>query len=82
LDAARTFHPQSAILNCSSLPLLVLGVDADDAHDPLPADDLAVFTDAFNAASHFHDFFSSSKWLSSRDVATTQPPAELCAAAN
>jgi hypothetical protein len=41
-----------------SLLLLVLGVRADHPHDPLAADDLAVFTDSFNAASYFHGFLS------------------------
>jgi hypothetical protein len=32
----------------------VLGVRADDPHDPLAADDLAVLANAPDAASHFH----------------------------
>jgi hypothetical protein len=50
--------------------LLVLRVAADHAHDPLAADDLAVLTDATNAASHFHDRNSS-------DGNTLSPPCRL-----
>jgi hypothetical protein len=39
----------------SSLLLLMLGVRADHPHDPLAADDLAILTDSFNAASYFHN---------------------------
>jgi hypothetical protein len=38
-----------------SLLLLVLHVAADHANDALAPDDLAVLTDATNAASDFHD---------------------------
>jgi hypothetical protein len=38
----------------STLPLLVLGVGADHAHDVFAADDLAVLTDAADAAADFH----------------------------
>src|SRR3954447_18317536 len=37
-----------------TLLLLVLDVAADDAHDALAADDLAVFTNPANAAANFH----------------------------
>jgi hypothetical protein len=36
----------------------MLGVRADHPHDPLSADNLAVFTDSFNAASYFHGFLT------------------------
>ncbi len=36
----------------------MLGVGADHPNDPLPADDLAVLTDSFNAASYFHGFLT------------------------
>jgi hypothetical protein len=36
------------------LLLLVLDVAADDADDSLAPDDLAVFTNAANAAANFH----------------------------
>jgi hypothetical protein len=36
----------------------MLGVRADHPHDPLAADDLAVLTDSFNAASYFHGFLT------------------------
>src|SRR4051812_47004827 len=38
-----------------TLLLLVLDVAADDAHDALAADDLAVLTNPANAATNFHD---------------------------
>jgi hypothetical protein len=42
----------------SSLPLLMPRVGADHADHAPAADDLAVLTDASNAASHFHDSLS------------------------
>jgi hypothetical protein len=49
-------NQQSATQNHLPLLLLVLRVGADHAHDPLAADDLAVFTNPTNAGSHFHGF--------------------------
>jgi hypothetical protein len=39
-----------------ALTLLVLGVLADDPHDTLAADDLALVADLSNACSDFHCF--------------------------
>ena len=44
----------------SSLPLLVARIGADDEHDAAAADDLAILTNASNAASYFHDLRPSS----------------------
>jgi hypothetical protein len=50
-----THNPQRTT-NELPLLLLVFRVRADHPDDPLAADDLAVFTDSFNAASDFHGF--------------------------
>src|SRR5437870_2360174 len=54
----QTADPESAIQFPQlflPLLLLVLGVGADHAQDPLAANDLAVLTDASHTAAHFHD---------------------------
>src|SRR5438045_9716611 len=51
-DQSKIANPKSKM--SLPLPLLVLGVRADDPHDPLAADDLAVLANAPDAASHFH----------------------------
>jgi hypothetical protein len=56
--SAAINYPQSTIRPQSSLLLLMLGVRADHPHDPLAADDLAVLTNSFNAASYFHGFLT------------------------
>jgi hypothetical protein len=58
------------ILNCLALSLLVLGVGADHAHDVLAADDLAVLTDAADAAADFHGFLNSKGKMQSSKLKT------------
>jgi len=43
-------HSSFGLRHCRALalPLFVLGVGADHAHDAFASDDLAVFTDAFD----------------------------------
>jgi hypothetical protein len=53
-----------------SLLLLVLGVRTNHPHDPLAADDLAVFTDSFNAASYFHGFLASQWQIPTGELST------------
>src|SRR5260370_23792601 len=44
----------TSYLLASTLALLVAGIGADDEQPALAADQLAVFTNAFHAGSHFH----------------------------
>tara|TARA_Y100000589_G_C27032733_1_gene579695 strand:+ start:103 stop:558 length:456 start_codon:yes stop_codon:yes gene_type:complete len=51
--ACNTGHVCVPLLG-SALTLFVLGVGADHADDAFTADDLAVFTDSFDAGANFH----------------------------
>src|SRR4051794_7039245 len=59
-----------AIVPFLSLTLLVLGIFADDPHDALATDDLALRADPLDRRTYFHDEVLSSRLLQAVDDAT------------